>query len=81
MAYLRNAEENLEIDYSLDSLWEAIPKIVETLEWTIEENDDLAHTAKIKTKSGSYDQDFFQTIYDCDDRGSSFILCCIFPAG
>jgi hypothetical protein len=52
LAYLRSEKEDLEISYSLDSIWEAIPKAVKTLQWTIEEKDDEAHRAKLKTKSG-----------------------------
>ncbi|MCW4003075.1 MAG: hypothetical protein NWE95_04085 [Candidatus Bathyarchaeota archaeon] len=52
MAYLRSEKEDLEISYSLDSIWEAIPKAVKTLQWTIEEKDDEAHRAKLKTKAG-----------------------------
>jgi hypothetical protein len=52
MAYLRNEKENLEIDYPLEKIWEAVPKAVKGLEWKVEEKDDEKHTAKIKTKSG-----------------------------
>ena len=52
MAYLRSEKEDLEISYSLDSIWVAIPKAVKALQWSIEEKDDKAHKAKLKTKSG-----------------------------
>lgn len=52
MAYLRSEKEDLEISYSLDSIWAAIPKAVKALQWSIEEKDDKAHKAKLKTKSG-----------------------------
>lgn len=52
MAYLRNEKENLEIDYPLEKIWAAVPKVVKILEWKIEEKDDLAHKAKLKTKGG-----------------------------
>jgi len=52
MAYLRTENEKFEIDYPLEKIWAAIPKIVEILEWKIEEKDDAAHKAKVKTKGG-----------------------------
>ena len=52
MAYLRSEKEDLEISYSLDSIWVAIPKAVKALQWSIEEKDDKAHKAKLKTKAG-----------------------------
>ena len=52
MAYLRNENEKLEIDYPLEKIWAAIPKVVEILEWKIEEKDDAAYKAKLKTKGG-----------------------------
>lgn len=50
MAYTRNEKETLEVDYPIERIWEAIPKVVETLEWKIEEKNDQAHKAKIRTK-------------------------------
>ncbi len=52
MAYLRDEKEKIEIDYPLEKVWAAIPAAVTALEWTIQEQDDNAHKAKIKTKSG-----------------------------
>lgn len=52
MAYLRDEKEKLEIDYRLEKIWAAIPEVVKTLQWTIEEKDDNKHTAKLKTKAG-----------------------------
>jgi hypothetical protein len=52
MAYLRNEKETLEVDYPLEKIWAAIPKVVKILEWKIEEKDDSAHKAKLKTKGG-----------------------------
>ena len=52
MAYLRNEKEKLEVSYSLKKIWAAIPETTKILEWTIEEQDDTAHKAKIKTKGG-----------------------------
>ena len=52
MAYLRNEKETIEVDYPLEKIWAAIPKVVKILEWKIEEKDDEAHVAKLKTKGG-----------------------------
>ena len=52
MAYLRDEKESFEIDYPLEMLWEALPKVVKALEWKIEERDDTNHKVKLKTKSG-----------------------------
>ena len=52
MAYLRNEKENLEIDYPLEKIWSALPKVVKILGWKIEEKDDTTHKAKLKTKGG-----------------------------
>lgn len=52
MAYLRKEDENVEIDYSLDKVWAAVPKALASLEWAIEESDDTKHHIKAKTKGG-----------------------------
>ena len=50
MAYLRNENETVEIDYPLSKVWAAIPKALDSLEWTIEETNDTTNHAKAKTK-------------------------------
>ena|SRR5665647_3619251 len=52
MAYLREEKENLEVLYSLKAIWEAIPKVVDSLNWKIEEVDEATHHLKVKTKGG-----------------------------
>ena len=52
MAYLRNEKETVEVDYSLEKIWAAIPEAVKALEWKIEEKDDATHKMKVKTKGG-----------------------------
>src|SRR5450759_4461259 len=52
MAYLRNENEKLEIDYPLEKIWAATPDVIKILEWQIEEKDDASHKAKVKTKGG-----------------------------
>jgi len=50
MAYLREENDTVEIDYPLDKVWTTVPKAIASLEWTIEEKDDTKHHAKVKTK-------------------------------
>jgi hypothetical protein len=51
VAYLRQEKETFEIDYPLSKVWEAMPKALALLEWTLEQSDDESHHAKVKTKS------------------------------
>jgi carbon monoxide dehydrogenase subunit G len=52
MAYLRNENENLEVDSPLEKIWAVIPEVIKILEWQIEEKNDETHKAKVKTKGG-----------------------------
>ena len=52
MAYTREENENFEIDFSVEKIWEAVPKVIETLDWKIEETDQATHHFKVKTKGG-----------------------------
>jgi hypothetical protein len=52
MAYLREDNEKIEIDYPLQKVWMAIPEVVKNLQWSILEKDDITHKIKIKTKKG-----------------------------
>jgi hypothetical protein len=47
MAYLREANQELEVDFSLESIWEAIPKAVAGLDWEIKEKDENTHQLTI----------------------------------
>ena len=51
LAYLRKEKETYEIDYPVAKIWKALPKALASLEWTIEEIDDKAHHAKVRTKT------------------------------
>lgn len=51
MAYLRNEKETVEMDFPIDTVWTAIQKAIDSLEWTVEQNDDAKHFIKTKTKS------------------------------
>jgi uncharacterized lipoprotein len=50
MAYAREEKESLEVSYPLNTIWEAIPKVIAKLEWTIQETNEETHYVKIKTK-------------------------------
>jgi len=50
MAYLREENEVLEVSYPHEAVWEAIPKAVAKIEWTIQETNEETHTLTIKTK-------------------------------
>lgn len=52
MAYLRKEKETMEIAYSLDKVWTAIPKVFANLEWETEQIDDVSHHIRAKTKAG-----------------------------
>ena len=52
MAYLRKENETVEIDHPLDKVWAAVPKVLASIEWTVEETDDTKHHIKAKTKGG-----------------------------
>ena len=52
MAYLRKEKETVEIDHPLGKVWAAIPKVLASLQWTIQETDDTNHHIKVKTKPG-----------------------------
>jgi hypothetical protein len=51
LAYLRKETRTYEADYVIGKIWSAIPKVLASLEWTIEEIDDQKHHAKAKTKA------------------------------
>ncbi len=49
MAYLREGKQELEVDFSLKSVWEAIPKAVAELGWEIQEKDEVAYHMTINS--------------------------------
>jgi hypothetical protein len=50
MAYLRKEKEIVEMDFPLNTVWEAIAKAISSLEWTVEETNETAHQLKTRTK-------------------------------
>jgi hypothetical protein len=59
MAYLREGKQELEVDFPLQSIWDAIPKAVALLDWEIKEKDEVTHRLTIKTKGS------FMSYYSC----------------
>jgi hypothetical protein len=51
MAYLRKENQTVEIDYPLSEVWAAIPEVLNSLEWTLEQIDDAHHHARVKTQA------------------------------
>ncbi len=51
MAYLRQRVKELDIDYPLDSIWQALPKAAEEIDWDITERDEAAHRLTVKTSN------------------------------
>lgn len=52
MAYIRKEKQTVEIDFPLNIVWTAIPTVLTSLEWTIEQTDDSKHHMTVKTKGG-----------------------------
>ncbi|MGO8805668.1 MAG: hypothetical protein ACLQO7_03545 [Candidatus Bathyarchaeia archaeon] len=53
LAYLRDGKQDLEVDFPLESIWDAIPKAVAKLDWKIQEKDETTHHLTIRT-NGSF---------------------------
>jgi hypothetical protein len=58
MAYLRERVKELDIDFPLDDIWNALPKAAEEFDWDISDKNDLTHrltvtTARTLTSYGS----------------------------
>ncbi len=49
MAYLRERKKELDIDFPLESIWQAIPQAMQKFDWEILEKDDAAHRLTIET--------------------------------
>ena len=50
MAYTREGKEVFEVDYPVKDVWEAIPKAVAKLEWTLKAANETTHHVEVKTK-------------------------------
>lgn len=52
MAYLREDKEKIEIDYSIEKVWAAIPEAIKNLQWKTLETNENEHKLKVQTKKG-----------------------------
>ena len=52
MAYLRKEKQTVEIDYPLSEVWQVIPEVLASLDWTVEQTNDPSYQTKVKTNSG-----------------------------
>ena len=76
MAYLREEKEKIEVSYPLNAVWEAIPKAVAKLEWTIQETNEETHHLKIKTKGAflSYPSKLVIDLLKVDEKTSQMSI-------
>jgi hypothetical protein len=51
MAYVRREAETIKLAYSVDKVWNTIPKALTSLGWNVEHIDETAHRVKAKTKT------------------------------
>jgi hypothetical protein len=52
MAYLREEKTKIEVDYSIEKVWAAIPQAITRLEWKTKEADEANHKLSVLTKKG-----------------------------
>ena len=59
MAYLRETKRDVDVDFSVEAIWQAIPKTVDRLDWAIQEKDEKKHSMTIRTEKTltSYESD------------------------
>ena len=51
MAYERETKQELEVDFSLEDIWRAIPQALAELGWQVEEKDESTHYLRVRTNS------------------------------
>lgn len=70
MAYLRTEKDHIEISFSIEKIWAAIPKAITKLEWEIQETDEKTHHIKAKTSGAflSYGSDLFIDLVKVDEK-------------
>jgi hypothetical protein len=81
MAYTREENENVEVDYSIKQLWETIPKAIEQLEWIIQESDKNKFHLKVKTKGAfmSYPSSMKIDLVSIDDETTRMMIAAETP--
>jgi len=53
MTYQRKTEDTLGLTSSIDNVWNAIPRVLKSLDWKIESTDLAMHRVKAKAKATS----------------------------
>jgi uncharacterized lipoprotein len=81
MAYLREEKETLEVSYPLNAVWQAIPRAVAKVGWTIEETKEQTHYVKIKTKGGflSYASNLEVNLSQVDEKTTRMSISAATP--
>jgi hypothetical protein len=51
MAYLRERVKELDIDFPIESIWQALPKAAEEFDWDVLTKDEATHRLTIKTSA------------------------------
>jgi len=76
MAYTREETENVEVDYSIERLWEGIPKALAKLEWAIQESDKNKYHLTAKTKGAfmSYPSNMKIVLVPIDDKTTRMLI-------
>jgi hypothetical protein len=49
MAYLRQMQKDVDIDFPVEAIWKAIPTAIDELDWEITREDDVNHRLTIRT--------------------------------
>jgi len=49
MAYLRERQKDVDIDFPVEAIWQAIPIAVDELDWEIVDKDEINHRLTVKT--------------------------------
>ena len=49
MAYLRERVKELDVDFPLESIWQALPKAADEFDWSILEKDEATHRMTVRT--------------------------------
>jgi hypothetical protein len=51
MAFLRERKKEVDIDFPVEAIWQALPKAVDEFDWEILEKDEVAHHMSIRTNN------------------------------
>jgi hypothetical protein len=54
VAFVRERKKEVDIDFTVEQIWNALPKAVDEFDWDIEEEDTINHILKIKTSKTLY---------------------------